>query len=134
MSLLLTAFVVPQTWAETLTVAEGSATNEYVPIYGFYWDTGFKNTMVYPASMLSDMSGGTINSITFYANSETYTALQGGAVKVSLGEVGQTTLSGHFSDLTQVFSGTPTKDGNKCVITFDPPFNYQGGNLAVECY
>ena len=70
MSLLLTALAVPQTWAETLTVAEGSATNEYVPIYGFYWDTGFKNTMVYPASMLSDMSGGTINSITFYANSE----------------------------------------------------------------
>ena len=133
MSLLLVALAVPQVMAEPLTVADGSATSEYVPIYGYYYDTGFKNTMVYPADLLSEMAGGTINSITFYANSD-YTALSGGTVKVSLKEVDGTTVNGHFSDLTQVFSGTPAKDGNKCVITFDTPFEYQGGNLAVECY
>lgn len=133
MSLMLVALAVPQVMAEPLTVADGSATSEYVPIYGFYYDTGFKNTMVYPADLLSEMAGGTINSITFYANSD-YTALSGGTVKVSLKEVDGTTVNGHFSDLTQVFSGTPTKDGNKCVITFDTPFEYQGGNLAVEIH
>ena len=133
MSLMLVALAVPQVMAEPLTVADGSATSEYVPIYGYYYDTGFKNTMVYPADLLSEMAGGTINSITFYANSD-YTALSGGTVKVSLKEVDETTVNGHFSDLTQVFSGTPTKDGNKCVITFDTPFEYQGGNLAVEIH
>ena len=112
MGLLLMAFAVPQVKAEPLTVADGSETSQYVPIYGYYYDTGFKNTMLYPASLLSEMAGGTINSITFYANSN-YTALSGGTVKVSLKEVDGTTVNGHFSDLTQVFSGTPTKDGNK---------------------
>ena len=88
MTFLLMALAIPQAKADELLVADGTATNNLVPLYGYYWDTGFKTTMVYPASMLSDMSNGTINSITFYANSETYTALRGGAVKVSLGEVG----------------------------------------------
>ena len=133
MSLMLVALAVPQGKAADVTICNGTATNYYVPIYGYFYDTGFKNTMVYPADLLSEMAGGTINSITFYANSD-YTALSGGTVKVSLKEVDGTTVNGHFSDLTQVFSGTPAKDGNKCVITFDTPFEYQGGNLAVECY
>ena len=51
-SLLLTAlFLLP--WSgmkatpSTLTVADGTATNEYLPIYGYYADTGFKNQFIY---------------------------------------------------------------------------------------
>ena len=57
--LLLLAFLVP--WvanAQTLTVANGTATNTYVPIYGFYLDANQHNQVVYPSSMLTDMSGG----------------------------------------------------------------------------
>ncbi len=121
--------------AEELTVATGrTTTNEYVPLYGYYYDTGFKNTMIYPAEMLANMEGGTINSISFYANSD-YTALSGGSMKVSIGEVDVATPSGHFTEgLTEVFNSVPGKDGVKCVITFNTPFEYNGGNLAIECY
>ena len=120
--------------ADELTVVTGrTATNENVPIYGYYYDTGFKNTMIYPAELLTDMQGGTINSISFYANSD-YTALSGGSMKVSIGEVEETTPSGHYTTgLTEVFNGVPGKDGVKCVITFDTPLEYNGGNLAIEC-
>ena len=118
--------------AEELTVATGrTTTNEYAPLYGYYYDTGFKNTILYPAEMLTNMEGGTINSISFYANSD-FTALSGGNVQVSIGETGANELTGHLTDLTQVFSGVPGKDGVKCVFTFDTPYDYNGGNLAIE--
>lgn len=118
--------------AEELTVATGrTTTNEYAPLYGYYYDTGFKNTIVYPAEMLANMEGGTINSISFYANSD-FTALSGGNVQVSIGEIQENELTGHLTGLTQVFSGVPGKDGVKCVFTFDTPYDYNGGNLAIE--
>lgn len=118
--------------AEELTVATGrTTTNEYAPLYGYYYDTGFKNTIVYPADMLASMEGGTINSISFYANSD-FAALSGGNVQVSIGEIQANELTGHLTGLTQVFSGVPGKDGVKCVFTFDTPYDYNGGNLAIE--
>ena len=121
--------------ADELTVMTGrTTTNEYVPLNGYYYDTGFKNTMIYPAELLGNMQGGIINSISFYANSD-FTALSGGSMKVSIGEVDVATPSGHFTEgLTEVFNGVPGKDGVKCVITFNTPFEYNGGNLAIECY
>ncbi len=134
MGLLLMAIAVPLAQAETLTVANGrTTTNDIVPIYGYYYDTGFKTTVVYPATMLSEMNGGAINSITFTANAS-FTALQGGKVKVSVGEIEGTVASGFFSGLNQVFEGTPSCSGAQCTITFDEPIDYNGGNLAIECY
>ena len=128
------ALTVPLAQAETLTVANGrTTTNDIVPIYGYYYDTGFKTTVVYPATMLSEMNGGAINSITFTANAS-FTALQGGKVKVSVGEIEGTVASGFFSGLNQVFEGTPSCSGAQCTITFDEPIDYNGGNLAIECY
>lgn len=118
--------------ADELTVANGrTATNEFSPIYGYYYDTGFKNTIVYPAEMLGDMEGGDITSISFYATTD-FTALQGGTIQLSVGEIEGNALTGHLTDLTQVYSGAPVKDGVKCGFTFDTPYNYKGGNLAIE--
>lgn len=118
--------------ADELTVATGrTTTNEKIPVYGYYYDTGFRNTVVYPADMLSDMEGGTINAISFYANSD-FTALQGGTLQVMAGISEDNALTGHLTGLTPVFSGVPGKDGVKFVITFDTPLDYNGGNLAFE--
>ena len=56
-----------------VTVCDGSATNEYLPVYGFYFDADQTNQMIYPASMFtnSGMDNKTITSITFYPT--TYT-------------------------------------------------------------
>lgn len=118
--------------ANDLTVASGkTATDETIPIYGYYCDAGFINSIVYPAEMLSDMNGGTINSLTFYANSD-FTALQGGEIQVSVGEIENNALTAHATGLTPVFNGIPAKDGKNCVFTFNTPYEYEGGNLVVR--
>ena len=53
--------------AQSLTVHDGTATNGYVPGYGFYADAYNKCEMVYPATELGEMAGGMINGMTFYA-------------------------------------------------------------------
>ena len=43
MSLLLVALAVPQVMADELIVANGSATSQYAPIYGWYYDQKCKS-------------------------------------------------------------------------------------------
>ena len=67
--LLLLALILAVPWAmnaQTLTVANGTTTNTYIPIYGYYCDADQHNQMVYPSSMLTDMDGSYILSLTFY--------------------------------------------------------------------
>lgn len=132
--LLVLAFVacVVGARANELTVVNGrTTTNETIPIYGYYCDAGFINSIVYPADMLSDMEGGVINSLTFYANDE-ITALQGGEIQVSVGEIEENALTAHATGLTPVFNGIPTNDGKNCVFTFNTPYEYEGGNLVIR--
>ncbi|MBR0024866.1 MAG: choice-of-anchor D domain-containing protein [Muribaculaceae bacterium] len=132
--LLVLAFVacVVGARANELTVVNGrTTTNETIPIYGYYCDAGFINSIVYPADMLSDMEGGVINSLTFYANDE-ITALQGGEIQVSIGEIEENALTAHATGLTPVFNGIPAKDGMNCVFTFNTPYDYEGGNLVIR--
>ena len=39
---------------------------EVLPIYGYWHDATQHNQMIYPASLLTDMAGGKIKSMTFY--------------------------------------------------------------------
>ena len=117
-------------WGETLTVCEGTTTNQYVPLYGYYYDTRYNGAMVYPAEMLSDMEGGTINSIKFYAESSF--TFNSGAIKVSMGEVESATLTALPTGLAEYFAGTPTSGSNEYEITLDTPYEYAGGNLVIQ--
>ena len=131
MSFLLVALAVPQVMADELIVADGSTTSQYAPIYGWYYDQKCKSTMIYSSSMLSNMDGGTISVIKFHANANI--TFSGGEITVKLGEVETTTVSSHFtSGLTQVYKGTPATGTTEYVITLDTPYEYKGGNLAVE--
>lgn len=125
------ALAVPQVQADELIVADGSTTSQYAPIYGWYYDQTSKSTMIYSSSMLSDMDGGTISVIKFHTNANI--TFSGGEITVKLGEVGVTAVSSHFtSGLTQVYKGTPATGTKEYVLTLDTPYEYNGGNLAVE--
>ena len=52
----------------TLTVANGTATNQYVPLYFYYADENQHNQVIYPASELTEMQGKTITQMQFYSN------------------------------------------------------------------
>ena len=70
--LFLTLFAllagVSPTWAdETLTICDGSATNSYIPVYGYYADTnGSMSEFIIPKAKIEDLAGGTITSMKFF--------------------------------------------------------------------
>lgn len=133
MSLLLMALAVPQAQAaeQELTVAEGTETNDHVPLYDYCYDTpGTISRMVYPADMLSSMSEKTVTKITFYFANRL--AFGGGELSVKVGEVNTTAADDvSSSNLTEVWRGSIPTSG--ATLEFDvEDFVYNGGNLAIS--
>ena len=133
------AFVGVAKAQQTLTVHDGTATNRYVPFYGYWADATQQNQMIYPASDFPGaMVGGQISQMVFYidpSQGNTYGSGVGDWV-VSLGTTDATTLSGldTSTELTEVFSGNldAVIVDNTMTITFSQNFIYPGGNLLVE--
>ena len=116
-----------------LTVHDGSATNSYVPVYGFYADAYNKCEMVYPAEELSEMEGGTINSLTLYASTPAAEAWTG-TFQVFMAEAANATISDFAGPGTVVYEGLLDGTGSSMTITFDTPYEYNGGNLLIGVY
>ena len=126
----------------TLTVADGTATNQYVPVYGFYVDDFVRSQTIYPASMIEEsadafgMNGGSISSMTFYLSSPATDSWGAANFVVKLKEVSTTTLSAFMStdDATTVYEGSLDGTQSTMTVTFTTPFTYNGGNLLLEVY
>ena len=119
--------------AEELTVHDGTTTNSYVPVYGFYADAYLKCEMVYPASELSDMNGGTISALTFYTSSAASAAWTS-TWQVFVSEVSSATISSFAGPGTVVYEGALDGTGATMTINFSTPYQYNGGNLLVGVY
>ena len=123
-----------------MTICEGTETNDYLPVYGFYFDTqGTLSQMIYPADMLSDLAGAKITGIKFYPNAPM--TLKNGALQLSLAETDVTyyeretaisTPTNLVTELTQVDEMTVQEGAQVLEFEFDQPFTYEGGNLAVQ--
>lgn len=123
---------------QDVPVADGTATNSFVPIYPFYLDYANHGQIIYPASELNLTAGSKINSITFYANNSL--TVSGGSsnnpVTLKLGET--TTVT--YSNTTFITSGLTTvatlnsmiTGTNTVTFTFNEPYVYNGGNLIVD--
>ena len=121
---------------ETLTVYDGTTTNQYVPFYGMYADTyGAASEVVFPSDQLSGMAGGSISSVTFYLQAPA-TAAWTGRFQVYLAEISATTLSGITGPTaaTVVYTGLVDATGSTLTINFSTPYEYQGGNLLFGSY
>ena len=144
---LLTAFLwlgSGSVWgASPLTVADGSATNDKVPVWGGWLDgdNGSRNQLLYPASLLSEMENKNITSMTFYLSSSaaaTWTSnfTIGLAVveETKFADNGGWTKTYYYNSATTttVYTGTLDATGSTLVITFSDPFLYEGGNLLVN--
>ncbi|MBR3710571.1 MAG: choice-of-anchor J domain-containing protein [Bacteroidales bacterium] len=124
-----------------ITVYDGTATNQYIPMYGYYFDDFTKSECIIPASQLTAMTGCTVSSITFYPSSvgTTNSTWTSTSQTVFLKEVSSTTLGGSFSGTTgattvkQGLLEMPTA-GQPYTITFDAPYTYNGGNLLIGVY
>jgi len=135
MMLLLALFAPWAAKAQTLTVCDGTVTNSYIPIYGYWADAAQHNQMIYPASELTDMVGMSIDAMKFYLNSGA-TGNNIGSWTIKFGETTATTLSGldETTTLTQVYSGAMTFDATNMTMSmvFDNGYVYNGGNLLVD--
>ena len=129
-----------------LTVADGSTTGEYAPVYGYNFETPQHNQMQYLAAEMAGMVAGTeITAMKFYTSTPDEVNALGGSVKVSLANLegeypwsvdGYGYISGDLLDFavtTVAATVTPSADENGVwAITFDAPFTYAGGTLLVD--
>lgn len=121
----------PNAVPEPLTVADGSTTNGYVPVYGFYADAYLRSHMVYPAADLANMAGADINKMTFYATENSVD--WGTNFNVYISEVADATISAFadVNDMDLVYAGPLSIVGGQMVVNFTNDYSYNGGNLLV---
>ncbi len=136
--MLLLALFAP--WAaqaqSTLTVCEGTTTNEFIPVYGYYADTqGTDSEFIIPSSELTAMNGMDITAMSFYISSAA-SAAWGATFQVYMKEVEETTLSGVNgpTGCTVVYTGALDGTGSMMDVTFDDNYTYHGGNLLIGTY
>lgn len=140
---LMALMIVP--WAanaqnNTITVADGTETNQYVPVYGLYVDDFVRSQTIYPASVIEEgaeavgMTGGTISSMTFYLSTPATASWGSATFSVKLAEVSAATLSGwqDVSTATTVYEGSLDGTQSTMTIEFTTPYTYNGGNLLLE--
>ena len=116
-----------------LTVNNGTTTNEYVPIYGYYVDNISKSQFIIPALSLDDMVEGTIHQLKFYC-SQSSINFGNARFKVYIGETTATTLSSttpDYSGMTEVYAGALSISGGMMQIDLTTPYLYNGGNLMI---
>lgn len=117
-----------------ITVCDGNDQNEYVPIYGYNYDSEpHTSQMIYPAEILTELKGHKITSLTFYPDRKI--TITNGQATVSLMETEQTTFgsttlaTGEFTD---VATWIPSGADETISLTFAEPYLYRGGNLMVQ--
>ena len=134
--------------ANELTVCDNGVVGEDawggIPVYGYWYDAEGMAQQIYPADMLTEMAGGKITQLKFYSAAswgapyDTYTiAFQGGEILLALKEVEQTAFADEdpmIGGATVVASVEPEYGGLYLTFTLDEPFEYNGGNLLVECF
>lgn len=141
--------VVDGICAKEIVVADGTTTNDKLPVYGYNYDSyNQQNQFVYPASMMTSLVGKKLKSITFFpAESGSYKGINfyNGAVTFSLASVAEGSVTftesgntpqspeGLTSVGTITMPSAPQQSLTEWTLTFDGDgFDYYGGDLLVD--
>ena len=119
--------------ALSLTINNGTLTNEYIPLYGFYCDYGTQGQFIIPADSLEALQWDTITKLTFYS-SDASISWGSAQFEVYMAEVPSTSISAlaDWSSLTKVMNaGSLSIVDNQMVVTLSTPFQYTDGNLLI---
>ena len=117
-----------------VTINDGNSTCLNAPIYGYKANYDFKSQIIIPKTSLEDITGRKITQFTFYA-SQSSVNWGDARYDIYLNEVENTTYAN-----PPVFESWGTKvcsnaelsiSGNKMVVVFDTPYEYNGGNLMI---
>ena len=118
-----------------LLVNDGAATNGYVPVYGNWADNYSLGQFIVPAEQLEEIVWDSIKSLTFFASidSHDFGAAQ---FKAYVAEPEESVFASaalyDWAELHEVMAAASLSvaDG-KMVVTFDEPYQYEGGNLLI---
>ncbi|MCR4811249.1 MAG: fibronectin type III domain-containing protein [Bacteroidales bacterium] len=121
----------------TVVVADGSATNSYVPIYGTYVDDFLRCQTIYPESMLAEIAGKEIQALTYYLSSPASASWGDAVFEIKMGTATAAAFSTPLAwvgteSFTTVYTGS--LDGTQAELAIDltTPYTYTGGNLCIE--
>lgn len=119
--------------AANLTVADGTATNEQLPVYSYYGDVKTHGQFIYPASDLTAMQNASITSLTFYPGGKA-TKVMTSVYTIKLAVIEQSAFSGSYisAEMTTVYEGTIDASQTSITLEFSTPFAYISGNLLVD--
>ena len=136
-ALMALVFVVP-VQAEEVVVADGHHYSSQFPVVMRYYNQNTTHNfaqMIYPASMLNELNGKKIISLKFFVN-EPFQRIYGGDIQLSLKVVNEDVFPNvanpSFTGMQVVAHGSPVRGETELVFNFTEPFEYNGGNLAVE--
>ena len=133
--MLLMALFAPWAAAQnTVTVCDGTETNDYVPVYGYYLDSDqIWSEFILPSSTtgLSELTGKAISGMTFYLATPASDEW-GCTFEVYMTETDSITQTTTWTGSgTTVYTGELDGRGTTMDITFDIPYVYHGGNLLI---
>ena len=116
-----------------LTVNDGTKTNSYVPVYGYWVDKYSKSQFIIPANSLESITNSNIDKLVFYCSN---TSINWGAAEfdVCIKETSQSNFTSatlDWTDMETVYSGSLTAANGMMEIQFADAFNYQDGNLLI---
>ncbi len=121
---------------ETLTVAAGTGSSQFYPVYGSWADNYVRSQMIYPASMLSSIEGKKIDGMTFHIKtvaSEAWTSnFQVRLANLTSGTDYSSSTAWNTTEGTLVYEGTLDGRQSTMSVTFSSSFTYDGGALLVE--
>jgi hypothetical protein len=120
-----------------VTVYDGTATNAYLPVYGYYADSkGGISEFIIPSSDLAALNGSTIEKMVFYLSTPATASWGSASFNVYLEEVaGSNYDDSSASQLTDgktlVYAGALDGTGSTMEVSFSNSYSYGGGNLLV---
>ena len=134
MLLLVTVFTAQaQNTPQTLTVNDGTTAKYSIPFYSYYSYSSYQQSQfVIPDYDITEMAGKTIDGLTFYLNQPAATACNA-VYKVFMKPYDSETISSmqSYDNSNVVYTGTLDNSQDEMVITFDKPYDYDGGHLLI---
>ena len=140
----LTASALPA-FPSTLTVNEGSATDNYVPFHFYYLDNaGCRTQVIFPADQLQSMKDQAITELKFHINEDGYqSAWATTDMRLSVAETDQAAFEANPADRyaefmtpewTVAYNGAMegVAGGRELVFQLSAPYDYKGGNLLIQ--
>jgi hypothetical protein len=134
---LLAIIFAIQGYSQSIFVAaNGTATNDYLPVYGYYMDDNQHSQFIYPASEVGALNGALISKIKFHTSSTSYNSDWGTATcTISIGVPTETSFASaafNPTPLTQVYSGSIAVVNGIMEFTFTTPYLFPGGNMLID--